>query len=654
MIALVRKELRELALPAVALVLCALALAGLDLLYKRYYPRYHEENIALSIWLVLAVALAFLGGGAAIARESRQRLIFLTVWPQSRAWLWLVKGLVSFLLTMAVIAAGFGLCLAGLHLEHSAGPRDVGEAIRALSWLLPLCFALGLMWSGLIGSVLGAGALGFTTGCLLLGGGAGIFALYLPKYWGPYVGTLAQVDWTQYTILPALLAIILFAGAAAFIRLPVLETRRRVLWALGLLLGLSLLGSTLFAGWAVASRSPALRRAARAAGLTPDGRSICFTTDGTKADPGGLWLASLDGAKPRLLCRAGGSQMASPALLSDAIVLRWDLLTPTYWAVTAPEGKPRRLRGEPGACSPDGRYWATTESPGELVIRDAKGHVVRGVDNDYGLVFSPDNCAAYYPLHDGRLLALDLATGRTGNLLQASAGESLIPLDISPDGQWLALVQTREKRYKDYSLLNVETRKLLPLGELSPFPRHPFVTERYLWCQQRAPQTRKIEAVVVVDTQTGRVVNRLGVSTLQSAPSLVLSRPGVPYVIPTALAAEHSADPNAPSPPRKLWLADLDGSRLRFLHDETREVLGMAADGHLILWDRPNVVQWSLAMSKDSRLGRHFVSWDPLTGEEKTLLTLPDSGAQVMAPEVFHRLSPLSRSPAAGGGRERE
>lgn len=98
------------------------------------------------------------------------------------------------------------------------------------------------------------------------------------------MGTIAQVDWTQYTILPALLAIILFAGAAAFIRLPVLETRRRVLWALGLLLGLSLLGGTLFAGWAVASRSPALGRAARAAGLTPDGRFIYFTTDGTKAD----------------------------------------------------------------------------------------------------------------------------------------------------------------------------------------------------------------------------------------------------------------------------------------------------------------------------------------------------------------------------------
>lgn len=151
MIALIRKELRELALPALALVLCAAVVAGMELLYSRYDPRYHEQGLALSIWLVISFAVALLGGASALARESRQRLISLTSWPQSRARLWLAKTVVSFALTMVVIAVGFGVCLLGQFLGGQKLPHDLGEAARMFSWALPLCFAFGLMWSGLIG-----------------------------------------------------------------------------------------------------------------------------------------------------------------------------------------------------------------------------------------------------------------------------------------------------------------------------------------------------------------------------------------------------------------------------------------------------------------------------------------------------------------------
>jgi len=166
MIALIRKELKELSLAAVALVACAAVISGMELLYSRVDPRFHEQGLALSIWLVISLAIAFLGGAAAIARENRSRLIFLTSWPQSRLKLWLVKAGVSFVLTVAVAAVGFGICLAALQLTPQGGSalKDSHDAVVALSWILPLCFALGLLWSGVIGSVLGAGALGLATG----------------------------------------------------------------------------------------------------------------------------------------------------------------------------------------------------------------------------------------------------------------------------------------------------------------------------------------------------------------------------------------------------------------------------------------------------------------------------------------------------------
>ena len=627
LLTLIRKELYELALPAVALVFCALIVAGMDLLYNRYYPQYHGQGLALTIWLVLSIAIAFLGGGAVIAREGRQRLIFLTAWPQSRARLWLVKSVISFLLTMAVIAAGFGLCLGlGAQLGPKYQPNDVADAAGALSWALPLCFALGLMWSGLIGSVLGAGALGFATGCVLVGAGVWFFTFYLPKYWGPYVGTIPQGDWVQYASFLVFLAVVLLAGATAFIRLPVLETGRRVRWALGLLLGLTFLGGAVFTGWTAVSQTPSFDHAATAAGLTADGNSLYLTTRGTRSDSGGLWLFALDGGRPRLVCRAGG---AFAETSGDALVLRWDLLGHSYWAVTVPAGKLRRLQGEPITSSPDGRYWLTMEQPG-VVVRDEEGRALKVIEGNYGeLVFSPDNGLAYYyeaqePVHSqtsgGRLLSLDLARGQTSELLRAPA--PICPHCVSPDGQWLAIRGDRANGDSEYSLLNLRTRRQLSLGELSPFFR-PFVTNRYLWCRQRDSQTHKVVGTAVVEMPSGRVVRRLGADTLRGEPLAPLDRPGVPYVVISATTDRRPFDANAPQHPRKLWLANLDGSGLRLLREETRAVLGMAADGRLVLWDRPNVVQWGLAMSKDSRLGRHFVSWDPITNQEKLLLTLP-------------------------------
>ena len=618
MIALIRKELRELALPALALVLCAAVIAGMELLYIRYDPHYRvsEQDLALSIWLVLSLVIAFLGGAAAMARESRQRMIALTSWPQSRAKLWLVKALVSFALTMTAIAAGFGVCLLCLLVGRGKSPSDPNdlEVVRALSLALPLCFAFGLMWSGLIGSVLGAGALGLLTVCATYGWVAVFFGLYLPKYWGPYVGEFGFGDLEGYWLVLVTISMALLAGAVPFVRFPILETKRRIGWALGLLAGMLALSSALYTGWMVMAHRPALDRVVGEAGLTDGGKTLYVKTNGSGTDPGGLWVVPAAGGTPRLVCRAGGANVSA---LGDSLLLEWNLLSKSFWVVNGATGRLRRLQGEPLGCSPDGRYWATMESPSGIVVRDARGRVVKAVNNNGEIIFAPDNRTAYYWQRDGRVMRLDLPTRQETEVLRMGA-QRAYPMAASPDGRTLVFTMHNQKGYAtQLTLLDLATRRQTVIPNVYLI-FHPFVTDRYAWGRLREPGSAKYVAQAVVDMQARRVATTIPAAKLGGMTRGPWHQEGVPYVVfPTQPERTGPPDPKAALPPQKLWLAKPDGSGLRFLREETREVLGMTAQGRIILWERPNVEQ-------DGQSGRRFVSWDPVGGEEQVVLELPE------------------------------
>ncbi|HEX2971720.1 MAG TPA: hypothetical protein VHP11_05275, partial [Tepidisphaeraceae bacterium] len=156
--ALVWKELRELRWAAVALVGCAMVIAAGNALYDRLYMLNNMPEFGLKTWEIISLVVALLAGSATFAREGRERAVFLSSWPQSRTGVWLVKVLVNFVVTAAVLVIGTLICLAAPRLAF------VGYDIRhdfqmEFGWLIAyalLLFLFGLMWSGLIRSVLGA------------------------------------------------------------------------------------------------------------------------------------------------------------------------------------------------------------------------------------------------------------------------------------------------------------------------------------------------------------------------------------------------------------------------------------------------------------------------------------------------------------------
>ena len=351
MIALIRKELRELALPAVALVLCAVVIAGMDGLYNRLYPMKQGQGIALTIWAVVSLAIAFLGGGATIARESRQRLIFLTSWPQSRAKLWLVKTVVSFVVTMAVIAFGFLVCLAAPRL---GGYYRLGYSARqTFSWLLlylPLSFVFALMWSALTNSVLAAAALAFATVCALGYGLLWLFILYLPREWGPYFGNIpSHGGWADVHLLVIPLLIPLLAAGWAFARYPILEGKRRLAMALGLLVAMTLVACVLVVAQMALLNRPSLDRSVAETGLVGEGRYRYFLMGAHGSNPGGLWVAPASGGPAKFVAWGKVYRFDS---ISDSLVVSHTGLgyagsNYTNWQVVFPSLHLKRLPDSP-------------------------------------------------------------------------------------------------------------------------------------------------------------------------------------------------------------------------------------------------------------------------------------------------------------------
>jgi hypothetical protein len=88
-------------------------------------------------------------------------------------------------------------------------------------------------------------------------------------------------------------------------------------------------------------------------------------------------------------------------------------------------------------------------------------------------------------------------------------------------------------------------------------------------------------------------------------PAVLYHQSAVPYCL--IVSRPPRKEPRPPSPRNSaVWLIKADGSNARFLRQEPREVVGLAADGMVIL--------------RDSR--ERLIRWNPVTNTEQVFLPI--------------------------------
>ncbi|MEN6304375.1 MAG: hypothetical protein ABFD96_16700 [Armatimonadia bacterium] len=525
--------------------------------------------------VVLAFVMAFLGGASSLARESRQGVVFLNSWPYPRATLWSAKTLVSAVATFFAIGMGFLICLSVVDFSSESVDLQTWvapETWTALGYGLPLCFAFALLWSTLLSPILAAAGLGLVTLFALAAGYAYVLGFYLPTAWGPYFGEIetSVTLWKGCAVVLSMLA--LATAGYAFVRYPVLETRRRLWRGLVALFVLSVLALAGMAGWQY-TRTPSLAQPLRAESLGLVGDNICFATSASPTDVGGVWALPLTGSTPRLLAK--GNPRYDDAC-GNSVYLGYGLMLEesiTWSADTAT----RALR--------------------RLPERFRMG----------GPVFSPDSRYAYYLAASVRVTRLDLQTGQTQSILDIP-GVSFLQ-QVSPDGRYLVAQATGKPRPSGAELsentlliLDLQTRGLYRFPNLS-VTLDSFLDNRHLVVRHRPCGPAGPPVFYFLDTATMRIANARplwGFST-ESTPQIA-HHIGVPYAVVHVPVKSRGATPAQ----FHLWLLNPDGSGLRDLGEQQGEVLGMAPDGRVIIWDRE----------------RSFTSYDPRTGERRHIATI--------------------------------
>lgn len=308
MIALLRKEVREL-LPGLGLIVaCAATLGLVDVAYNWRHSQ--EAGLSLVLSLVIAFAAAFLGDANALGRETRDHLVFLACWPVARGMVWLAKLAANLLLAALATALSIGVCL--LLVRSIGGGSNTLMEISQGSWwgLLPAFwlagFACAFLWGALVRSPLPAAGLGLVTMAAGLGGLSYLLRVYLPDQWGPWLG-LTWPEWgrdadkLQSWLALGVTVVALVAMAAAFSRTPALEARRRLLRGLAWLAGLTLAGLVVGLGVFMFVTRPSLAEVDNVT-LDPTGTYLVLQARHGRTR-GGVWVLPLDKPQSRLIAR---------------------------------------------------------------------------------------------------------------------------------------------------------------------------------------------------------------------------------------------------------------------------------------------------------------------------------------------------------------
>lgn len=606
--ALIGKEVRDLSISLYAVLGTAVVLAFIDLAYN--YEWSHYEGLALSIWTVLAFVIAFLGGASSVARESRQGVVFLNSWPYPRVTLWSVKTLVSAAATFSAIGFGFLICLSVVDFNSESVDLQAWvapETWTALGYGLPLCFTFALLWSTLLSPTLAAAGLGLATAVGLGAGYGYVLAYYLPTEWGPYFGNIGSPTlWKVAGVLLALIALV--TAGYVFVRYPVLETRRRLWRGLVTLVLLAVVGLGGLAGWQGARR-PSLAQPLRADSLGLVGDSICFATSASSGGGGGVWTLPHTGGTPRLLAKGNPryDYACGNSLYPGYGPMLGESVT---WSADTATRALRRLPERFHMASPSGRY--TVIQPPDLfklVIYDGNRPVVT-VPLEGDIVFSPDSRYAYYLSPSVRVTRLDLQTRQTQSVMDIPDVSFL--QQISPDGRYLVAQATDKARPSGAEhtpssestllILDLQTRRLYRFPNIWT-TTDSFLDNRHLVVRYRPFGPEGPAVFYFLDTATMRMANARpfwGFST-ESTP-LIAHHTGVPYAVVYVLVKPSGATPAK----FHLWRFNPDGSGLRDLGEQQGDVLGMAPDGNVIIWDKE----------------RSFASYDPRTGKRRHIATI--------------------------------
>lgn len=648
---LLENEWRDLRVGLLAALGAAVVLALIHLAY--YLPQARgEDQFAPNVWAVLSFVIAFLGGGGVFARDSRQSTVFLNSWPYSRATLWTARTLVAGALVFAAIAAGFIISAGAASVTDSHGLEAWGKAqtYSALGHMLLLCFAFALLWSTLAGPTLAAAALGLVTVFALIVAYAGLFGGYLPGLWGAMFAGIeggrllpslvsGGTFWRVSTTALALAAVA--TSGYAFVRYPVLETRRRLKLAMAALAALLVAVTLGIAIWQF-FREPPLEANFREPKLAGDW--IVFGTkawgpywdrsvgsrppqEGSPDNMGGVWSVPVAGGRARLLAK-GTPRFECPNWSSVLLRYRGFQL----WAVNAATGSRRRIeRVRDITFSPDGHYMVIGR-PGSLIFTDTiwhKGRPVAEIPYMADPAFSADSRYVYYK-DEGYIdrtrgsyipmlviSRLDLQTGLAQTV--AALREAPVAMEVSADGRYLAVEQSvdtpqpcalrpallavvdlqtgRSVSFAGLSLASDSENKVR-FGETSGRPPllRKFLDNRHLVCWRRASGTLESTGLEFVDVVVGRVIRTVPVSAFgpDGSPE-ILAQPGAPYAIvhvglqpkePRPAGRTYRLQPREPAPRRyRLWRVDLDGSGLQQLQEGTGEVVGMTSEGRVIIFD---------------------------------------------------------------------
>jgi hypothetical protein len=607
--ALALKELRELLAPAVLILACAATLGVVNVAYNWREDRF--VGISFFFCLIIGFAASLLGGANALARESRDHLVFLASWPVPRGRVWVVKLATNLLVTAAVIAASFGLCQGILALRAYGpdqtwrGMHDLGLPVAQAVAVWAAFFGFAFLWSALVRIPLAAAGLGLATGGLFTAGLTHLLLRYLPEHWGPWLGldlsrlSERQGDTVVGVVAATLAVLAVGASAVAFARTPVLEAKRRIVRGLGWLVGMTLALLVVgLAGYLVVTR-PSLRDAEPAA-LDPTGQYVVLKAD--SAPLGGVWTMRTDGTHLRLVAR-GGREVWDPRGKTAQVVLMYGDGDRRLgdWLLDIPTGRLRRMPGPYGMSSPSGKLWVI-DGPGHATLTDDGWRPLHALRSSVALggdgFFSPDD-RYFYPVEgtyvdgayvENRLDRLDMATGTVTMVAEIGDGSMY---GVSPDGRWAA--GTRNVRTKDdlvtwgLLLINLATGQVHRFAGIRPAWDGWSDDGRHLWAVDADSDRQKPREVRILDTQTLRVVRTIGPRDLQAAartlaPSEAASQSILTPHVHGDRVYFQSRPVGSKDPAKLIWTANVNGTGLRFVKRESRSWVGITAAGELAFW----------------------------------------------------------------------
>ena len=661
MLALIWKEIRELAPGALLMLLAMVVVAAADAAVNSGKENPFPFSVSFAWVSTLLVAAA--AGASVFARERPEQVRYLNSWPISRGRVAAVKVLVAAALTAITVVALLAvaesvLALGGISFWREYRDTTMSGSLEVHAALLILLFCHTLAVSALVRSPGAALVLGPVVGFLVLLGYAFLTLGPLAARYGPQLG----LEWPWVTQTSSLLSAIDFAILAAVagvwgdVRTPIAERALRLKRTAAAYVALAAVGCVVVTGFFSVTMSGSLRdldwieidRTGRTVliGTSPRGRSYHF---------GALWLldpvtgrlnriakgpmggADLSPEGRRVLLHYGGELL--DGRLERAAYWVYNIASETYERMPDPQSL--RIGWDPESHephSPGGTYLAMDEGSfmyrrdgqwDEFVPPAPYAHRLPGG-------WAPDESALYWAIMpnsasgtapdalrriapdwnaaaDTLVLRTEVPSGRT-EAIGALAGHQRVR-GISPDGRYLLLGPSPYDADADSAqpptILDLTTARGVELeGTVVSGDGWTASSDR-VWCRMPSSGPRhslRRPGWVLIDASSGRHLASLrpgGDNARQLAMSPDRTRVLLLSEIPAGTPQQFWC---------RLWVASADGSDCRELHQTSAkvDVAGWTSDGNVIVLER----DWEAGFVRIIRI-------DTDTGAVTTLLHRP-------------------------------